>query len=238
MEKDAREGLLPGCAECDSARSSGSNGDEPNPAESEETRISSQNEYLNLYGNAAAGIKCSQQDRVSNTPKSPGVLPLALIDSPYSVIIHHCPDCEKNTITGKLGKQIPVEESLVERAICDGSIYKDENGSVGRRMRSVSIALRKKIFMRDRGVCRTPGCGRTSFLELHHVRPVSEGGGNEPENLLLQCSRCHANIHEGRLRIDGEFPNYIFTRTGKIDMINQAIRRARKGPKKRLLCHR
>ena len=34
----------------------------------------------------------------------------------------------------------------------------------------MSPALRKKIFMRDRGVYCAPGCGNSSFLEIHHLR--------------------------------------------------------------------
>jgi len=133
----------------------------------------------------------------------PAGCPPVLFDSPYSIIIHHCPECEKYAIAGKRGELIEVEDDLVERAICDGSVYEDHNGRTGRRKRSISPAVRKKVFMRDRGVCRTPGCGRTSFLEVHHVVPISEGGNNKPENLLLLCSLCRYRhkLHYADFRI-------------------------------------
>ena len=31
-------------------------------------------------------------------------------------------------------------------------------------------------------------------LEIHHINPRVDGGGNEPENLLLVCSNCHGRI--------------------------------------------
>ena len=100
-----------------------------------------------------------------------------LFDSPYSVVIYHCSECGKNAMAGKRGDMLEVDEPIVEQALCDGSLHEaDENGMPGRKKRSVSPALRKKIFARDRGVCRTPGCGSSSFLEIHHVRPLSRGG--------------------------------------------------------------
>jgi len=114
-----------------------------------------------------------------------------IVDSPYNIYIHHCPECGKNSMTGKHGDRIGVDESLFGKALCDGAVHTaGKRGVSSRKKRSVSPALRKKIFMRDGGVCRVPGCGKTSSLEVHHVRPLSAGGGNDPANLLLCCSLC------------------------------------------------
>ena len=32
-------------------------------------------------------------------------------------------------------------------------------------------------------------------LNVHHIKPVSEGGGDEPENLITLCKNCHKEIH-------------------------------------------
>ena len=39
-------------------------------------------------------------------------------------------------------------------------------------------------------------------LEVHHIVPVSCGGGDEPENLITLCKRCHAERHK-QLRENG-----------------------------------
>jgi hypothetical protein len=44
------------------------------------------------------------------------------------------------------------------------------------------------------------GCGkRTYALELHHKKPLSQGGPDELENYSLVCKSCHERIHSGEL---------------------------------------
>ena len=43
-------------------------------------------------------------------------------------------------------------------------------------------------------------CGREGdILHVHHVRPRSEGGSDDPSNLVSVCVACHSKIHGGRL---------------------------------------
>jgi predicted HNH restriction endonuclease len=39
------------------------------------------------------------------------------------------------------------------------------------------------------------------FLELHHLKPHVEKGENIAENLIVVCSRCHDDIHAGRINV-------------------------------------
>jgi hypothetical protein len=41
-------------------------------------------------------------------------------------------------------------------------------------------------------------CQERLWLELHHKKPVSLGGGNEKENLIYLCSSHHRNLHQER----------------------------------------
>jgi hypothetical protein len=60
---------------------------------------------------------------------------------------------------------------------------------------------RNEVFYRDQGQCTHNDwsggrCDAKIFLHIHHKTPVSEGGGNEPENLKLLCSWHHQQLHE------------------------------------------
>ncbi|MFM8313493.1 MAG: HNH endonuclease, partial [Deltaproteobacteria bacterium] len=34
-------------------------------------------------------------------------------------------------------------------------------------------------------------CPQRLWLELHHIKPISQGGGNQKENLIFLCSSHH-----------------------------------------------
>lgn len=55
------------------------------------------------------------------------------------------------------------------------------------------------------GICR--GCGEEGpfidqdgerFLEVHHLYRVSDGGVDDPENVIAICPNCHREVHYGR----------------------------------------
>lgn len=40
-------------------------------------------------------------------------------------------------------------------------------------------------------------CGETEHLDIHHIVPLSCGGTDKIENLVLVCQRCHQGLHHG-----------------------------------------
>jgi len=111
--------------------------------------------------------------------------------SPIQVILRRCPDC--GTIAQVTGRgERPADSALAARAACDG----DELAPGGGLTRSLTPALRRRILARDEHRCQAPGCGATRFLEVHHLRPRSRGGGQEESNLATLCARCHQLLHE------------------------------------------
>lgn len=59
----------------------------------------------------------------------------------------------------------------------------------------IPTALRLEIRNRDRNVCRwcqQPG------RQVHHIHYRSEGGPDEPENLILLCVDCHERAHSSK----------------------------------------
>ena len=39
-------------------------------------------------------------------------------------------------------------------------------------------------------------CGYKDELECHHIKPISIGGSNDIENLVILCPKCHLKKHE------------------------------------------
>jgi len=53
-------------------------------------------------------------------------------------------------------------------------------------------------------------CGEDNVrLELHHIKPLSQGGNDSIENLSLVCRNCHANMHTRRELREFEFEAYL-----------------------------
>ena len=72
----------------------------------------------------------------------------------------------------------------------------------------LTAVQRHAVHARDGGRCTHIGdskkrCASDRFVDIHHVQPVSRGGGNEPSNLTTLCSFHHDLVHQLSLPIDG-----------------------------------
>lgn len=57
--------------------------------------------------------------------------------------------------------------------------------------------LREFIKTRDNHTCRS--CFKTieyGGLQVHHIIPVSSGGNDDYDNLILLCHDCHTGVHQ------------------------------------------
>ena len=67
-------------------------------------------------------------------------------------------------------------------------------------------ALKLRVLARDGYKCRHCGWRQTS---VHHVIFRSEGGLDEPWNLVCLCLKCHDAIHRYELFIEVVPPNFV-----------------------------
>ena len=65
--------------------------------------------------------------------------------------------------------------------------------SKGQSEREEWLEIRSKILLRDHFRCQE--CGYFKHLEVHHIVPKCKGGGDNPENLVTLCARCHGKVH-------------------------------------------
>jgi 5-methylcytosine-specific restriction endonuclease McrA len=81
---------------------------------------------------------------------------------------------------------------------------------------------RRLVSDRDHHSCAE--CGVGGMLHLHHVRPLSQGGTNKLDNIVLLCEHCHKEAHGGRIfryqDRDGVEPTTI---EKKISLLNEAL---------------
>jgi hypothetical protein len=73
---------------------------------------------------------------------------------------------------------------------------------IARAKQRMPPAVRRAVLARDRHRCRVPGCTHATFLDIHHLVPRSEGGSNDPENIITICGAHHRATHRGELVIE------------------------------------
>ena len=99
---------------------------------------------------------------------------------------------------------VPIEPETVRRLACDAAIVRivvDGEGQpldVGRRVRTVTPAIRRALELRDGG-CAWDGCDApVGWCDAHYLVHWAAGGMTSVENMMLLCRRHHTAVHEGR----------------------------------------
>ncbi len=121
----------------------------------------------------------------------------------YQVVLHveaATLESEREPGRSELEDGTRVSAETSRRLSCDASVVQlseAPDGSVldvGRKTRTIPLALRRALESRDRE-CRFPGCG-LRFTDAHHVRHWADGGETNLENLVLLCRFHHRLVHE------------------------------------------
>jgi len=74
--------------------------------------------------------------------------------------------------------------------------------------RHIPMDVQRIVFERDANTCRICGWDMSQWsksdpriLELHHLKPHVERGENVQKNLIVICSKCHDDVHAGRIEV-------------------------------------
>jgi hypothetical protein len=120
----------------------------------------------------------------------------------------------ESPLHGGIGRSdLPVE--TVKRLTCDGNlitIVEDEDGTpldVGRKRRTVTTALKRALWARDRH-CSFPGCHNRCYVDAHHIEHWANGGETSLDNLTLLCTFHHTLLHEGGFKIKRDHERAIY----------------------------
>lgn len=90
------------------------------------------------------------------------------------------------------GGEREVGPADAERLKCDAIVCKHGE----RAKATIPPRVRREVLARDGNRCRAPGCGRAHFLEIHHQTQRTQGGTNDPANLITLCAACHRLHHQ------------------------------------------
>jgi hypothetical protein len=109
----------------------------------------------------------------------------------YKIVLYKCDRCHAvhAQTSGGLKAVTPAQAAA---AGCDAVIERPD----GTHRATIPPRVRREVLARARGCCQAPGCRRTQFLEVHHLKPRSRGGTHALANLVVLCSRCHQLWHE------------------------------------------
>jgi hypothetical protein len=122
--------------------------------------------------------------------------------SPYTILYHQCPTCEKATLPTTDGP-VDLPKEVVERVEGDADTECTCDGFKPNLDRPNTYTIVKKIKLRDGLVCSNPLCRRKLGLHAHHIKFRSKGGKTKLSNECLLCCTCHALIHAGLLELTG-----------------------------------
>jgi hypothetical protein len=117
----------------------------------------------------------------------------------FRVSIHHCPSCE-STHLGDPQAPHASDHTDLACAECDAEML-DLTVPKPRLTHAIPPATRRKVFEQHGHRCAVPHCRNRLWLDLHHIRPRSQGGDHRAANLICLCSGHHRLLHEGALAL-------------------------------------
>jgi HNH endonuclease len=148
------------------------------------------------HGPGPNGGKNSAGNNRKPTATNPQHLTRVQYATPYHIDVSYCESCGKGAIETNRGQKILTTTQL-EAMKCDAVVK--IQGRPNRQ--TIRPSVRSAILRRDRHTCQAPGCHNRRFLEIHHLRPRSKGGKNNPDNLVTLCSACHRLSHEWQIPV-------------------------------------
>lgn len=106
-----------------------------------------------------------------------------------------------------IGKILPITEKVFEIGHFDPHLMKkpDINRHWGYQQKTdYGIANAKAIALdRDNHTCQyCKGKHKDPKIEAHHIVFRSQGGSDEPDNLIALCHTCHWELHQGKISLN------------------------------------
>jgi hypothetical protein len=80
-------------------------------------------------------------------------------------------------------------------------LLQDQDRQINKTRTPIPSAIKHQVHLRDQGRCAHQDphgkrCNSSRWIEIHHKRPVSQGGTHDLNNLITLCSTHHDYWHE------------------------------------------
>ncbi len=63
----------------------------------------------------------------------------------------------------------------------------------------IPVNVRELVLTEAGYRCAVPTCRLPTPIDVHHIKPLADGGTDDAENLIVLCASCHVRYHrEGR----------------------------------------
>ncbi|MFZ5893589.1 MAG: HNH endonuclease [Myxococcota bacterium] len=128
----------------------------------------------------------------------------------YQVQVTTCKSCRRSEQIGG-GERHALAPEVAEMTRCDAQVIPDAEMAPcdaqvvphaaiphvsQRASQTIPPAVRRQVMRRDNGRCVVNGCRHATFVDAHHLKPRSEGGRHEPDNLVCLCAAHHRAVHQ------------------------------------------
>lgn len=70
---------------------------------------------------------------------------------------------------------------------------------MSRARKKITQDVKQQVLHETGFQCANPNCRTPLTLDIHHLDKVSDGGSDDPENLIALCPNCHARHHRGHI---------------------------------------
>ena len=67
------------------------------------------------------------------------------------------------------------------------------------KRRPITREIRQQVLHEAGYKCANPSCRTILTIDVHHLDYVSDGGSNQPANLIALCPNCHSLHHKGHI---------------------------------------
>lgn len=100
---------------------------------------------------------------------------------------------------------LPITKIVIETGKFDSHKLKNPEITHEQYQKGVQYGfenVKAYVLNRDNYKCQSGKSGCSQTLNVHHIQYRSQGGSNNPDNLITLCSKHHKQLHDGKLELN------------------------------------